>query len=129
MAPPATGDAGVAPPTMDRHDGQAVKIFDYDAISQSQAASGDSYLQFLNEASLSLGLYVLPAGSTDTQSPHAEDEVYYVVSGRATVEVAGERRPVRPGSMIFVAKDVDHRFVDIVEDLSLLVFFAPEHQS
>ena len=114
---------------MDRHDGQAVKNFDYDAISQSQAASGDSYLQFLNEASLSLGLYVLPAGSTDTQSPHAEDEVYYVVSGRATVEVAGERRPVRPGSMIFVAKDVDHRFVDIVEDLSLLVFFAPEHQS
>ena len=106
----------------------SVKIFEYDEISQSRAQSGDSYLQFLNEASLSLGLYVLPAGSTDTQSPHAEDEVYYVVSGRATVEVAGERRPVQPGSIIFVAKEVDHRFVDIEEDLSLLVFFAPEHR-
>ena len=81
-----------------------MKLFEYDEISQSQAQSGDSYLQFLNEGSLSLGLYVLPAGSTDTQTPHAEDEVYYVVSGRATVEVAGERRPVQPGSMIFVAK-------------------------
>ena len=30
--------------------------------------------------------------------------------------------------MIFVAKDVEHRFVDIEEDLSMLVFFAPEHQ-
>ena len=105
-----------------------MKIFEYADIAQSRAQSGDSYLQFLNEASLSLGLYVLPAGSIDTQTPHAEDEVYYVVSGRATVEVAGERRPVQPGSMIFVAKDVDHRFVDIEEDLSLLVFFAPEHR-
>jgi mannose-6-phosphate isomerase-like protein (cupin superfamily) len=105
-----------------------VNIFEYDQIARTQAQSGDSYLQFLNEGSLSLGLYVLPAGSTDTQSPHAEDEVYYVVSGRATVEVAGEHRPVQPGSMIFVAKEVDHRFVDITEDLSLLVFFAPEHR-
>ena len=105
-----------------------MKIFDYDEIAQSRAQNGDSYLQFLNEDSLSLGLYVLPAGSTDTQSPHAEDEVYYVVSGRATVEVAGERRPVQPGSMIFVANEVDHRFVDIAEDLSLLVFFAPQHR-
>jgi mannose-6-phosphate isomerase-like protein (cupin superfamily) len=105
-----------------------VKLFQYDEVSTSRTQDGDSYLQFLNEGALSLGLYVLPAGSTDTQAPHAEDEVYYVVSGRATVEVAGERQPVRPGSMIFVAKEVDHRFVDIEEDLSLLVFFAPEHR-
>ena len=103
-------------------------IFEYADIAQSRAQSGDAYLQFLNEGSLSLGLYVLPAGSTDDQTPHAEDEAYYVVSGRATVDVAGERRPVQPGSMIFVAKDVDHRFLDIEEDLSLLVFFAPEHR-
>lgn len=105
-----------------------MKLFEYDDIAQSQSQSGDSYLQFLNEGTLSLGLYVLPAGSTDDQTPHAEDEVYYVVSGRATVVVAGERLLVQTGSMIFVAKDVDHRFVDIEEDLSLLVFFAPEHQ-
>jgi hypothetical protein len=30
--------------------------------------------------------------------------------------------------MVFVAKEVEHRFVDIEEDLSLLVFFAPEHR-
>lgn len=105
-----------------------MNIFEYDDIAQSRAQSGDAYLQFLNEGSLSLGLYVLPAGSTDDQTPHAEDEVYYVVSGRATVDVAGQRRPVQPGSMIFVAKDVDHRFLNIEEDLALLVFFTPEHQ-
>ncbi len=98
-------------------------------ISRQQAESGKPYLQFINEGTMSLGLYVLAAGSTDTQSPHVEDEIYYVVSGRASVVVAGERRPVVAGSIVFVAKEVEHRFVDVEEDLSLLVFFAPEHQT
>lgn len=104
-----------------------MKTFEYDEVTRLRQDSGDSYLQFLNEDSLSLGLYVLPAGSEDTQLPHAEDEVYYVVEGRGAIDVAGERRAVQPGSMIFVAKQVEHRFVQIVEDLSILVFFAPEH--
>jgi mannose-6-phosphate isomerase-like protein (cupin superfamily) len=104
-----------------------LKAFEYDDVTRLRQTSADSYLQFLNEASLSLGLYVLPAGTLDTQSPHAEDEVYYVVEGRGTIEVAGERRPIHPGSMIFVAKYVEHQFIDIEEDLSILVFFAPEH--
>ncbi len=105
-----------------------MQVFELDEVSRAQQENGESYLQFLSEGSLSLGLYVLAAGETDTQTPHAEDEVYYVVKGSAIVEVAGERRPIRPGSMVFVAKNVDHRFVDIDEDLSLLVFFAPEHR-
>ncbi len=102
--------------------------FEYSEISREQAESGKSYLQFINEGTMSLGLYVLPVGSTDTQSPHAEDEIYYVVSGRGAIVVAGEQRPVRPGSIVFVAKEVEHRFVEIEEELSILVFFAPEHE-
>jgi len=105
-----------------------VIAFECGEISQEQAESGKSYLQFLNEGTMSLGLYVLPAGSMDTQPPHDEDEIYYVVAGRGAIVVAGERRPVQPGSIVFVAKEVDHRFVDIAEDLSILVFFAPEHE-
>jgi len=105
-----------------------VIAFEYGEISQEQAESGKPYLQFLSEGTMSLGLYVLPAGSVDTQSPHAEDEIYYVVAGHGAIVVAGERRPVQPGSIVFVAKEVEHRFVDIAEDLSILVFFAPEHE-
>jgi len=104
-----------------------MEAFEISEVSAARVESGDRYLQFLNQGSMSLGLYVLPAGSTDTQTPHAEDEIYYVVSGRASVDVAGELRPVRPGSIIFVAKEVEHRFFDIEEELSLLVFFAPQH--
>ena len=106
-----------------------MNAFEYDEVRRQQAEASRPYVQFINEGSLSLGLYVLAAGSVDEQSPHAEDEIYYVVSGRGAIVVAGERRAVRAGSIVFVAKEVEHRFVEIEEDLSILVFFAPEHQT
>jgi len=88
--------------------------------------SGDEpYLEFLRRESLSVGLYRLPAGGVDPQDPHSEDEVYYVIDGRATIVVDGDRSPVAAGDVVFVEREVDHRFVDIEEDLVVLVFFAP----
>jgi mannose-6-phosphate isomerase-like protein (cupin superfamily) len=106
-----------------------MEAFEYDEVRQERDQSGEDYLQFINRGTLSLGLYVLAAGVRDEQSPHAEDEIYYVVSGRGAIVVDGERRRVAPGSIIFVAKEIEHRFVEIEEDLALLVFFAPEHRS
>jgi mannose-6-phosphate isomerase-like protein (cupin superfamily) len=88
-------------------------------------ASGDQYIEFLRASSLSMGLYELAAGAADLQSPHTEDEVYYVVSGRATISVGDEDQAVGPGSIIFVGANVEHRFHTITEHLSVLVFFAP----
>ncbi|HRQ21852.1 MAG TPA: cupin domain-containing protein [Anaerolineales bacterium] len=94
-----------------------------------QNASDEPYLEFLNVPDLSMGLYVLPAGGTDPQSPHTEDEVYYVVSGRAKIQVAEEDRAVQAGSIVYVAKNVEHRFHSIEEELTVLVFFAPAEYS
>ena len=91
--------------------------------------SGKLYLEFLRVPALSAGLYVLPAGATDPQQPHTEDEVYYIVAGRARILVAGESRPVGPGSIVYVKANDAHRFHDITEDLSILVFFAPAEYS
>ena len=62
----------------------------------------------------------------DGQSPHELDEIYYVVSGRAWLEVDGQRLEAREGSVLFVERGVEHRFVDIEEDLTALVFFSKE---
>jgi mannose-6-phosphate isomerase-like protein (cupin superfamily) len=109
------------------NDGGAMEAFELDEVAAERRRAGEEYLQFLNAGSLSVGLYVLPAGGEDTQQPHAEDEVYYVVGGRATVRVGEEDRPVGPGSLVFVGAGVPHRFHGIAEELSLLVVFAPEH--
>jgi mannose-6-phosphate isomerase-like protein (cupin superfamily) len=97
-------------------------------ISQ-RADSNKPYLEFLKVSDLSMGLYALPAGSTDPQSPHTEDEVYYVVSGRAQILVAEENHDVQTGSIVYVSKNVAHRFHSIEEDLTVLVFFAPAEYS
>ena len=97
-------------------------------ISQREA-NNKLYLEFLKVPDLSMGLYVLPAGGTDPQSPHTEDEVYYVVSGKAQILVAEENRDVQAGSIVYVAKNVEHRFHSIEEELTLLVFFAPAEYS
>lgn len=70
------------------------------------------------------GTYVLSAGTADTQSPHAEDEVYVVLAGTATVDVDGRRTAVREGSFVYVAAGVEHRFVEVTERLVLLVVFG-----
>ena len=46
-----------------------------------------------------------------------------MVRGRATFEVEGERRPVGPGDVLYVARKLEHRFVEIEEDLVVLVVF------
>jgi quercetin dioxygenase-like cupin family protein len=87
------------------------------------------YNEFLRSDSLSVGLYTLPAGGTDPQQPHTEDEVYYVVRGRGSIFVGGENRPVEAGSVVFVAAGIEHRFHSITEDLHIVVFFAPAEYS
>ena len=74
---------------------------------------------------MSAGVYVLAVGATDSQQPHNEDELYYVIRGRARMKVGEEHREIAAGSVIFVAARVEHRFYDIKEELAVLVFFAP----
>ena len=103
--------------------------FELTTLLEERARSDRLYLEFLRVPSMSLGVYRLPAGGIDPQSPHTEDEVYYVVSGRALIRVDGEDRSVGPGSIVFVAAHVPHRFHAIEEDLTILVFFAPAEYS
>jgi mannose-6-phosphate isomerase-like protein (cupin superfamily) len=99
--------------------------WEFSDIEADRAAAGRLYHEFLRVPDLSAGIYVLNAGGVDPQSPHTEDELYYVVSGRGVVTVGAETRPVVPGSTIFVAARVPHRFHDIAERLVLLVVFGP----
>ena len=96
------------------------------SLSELEAEHGSAtYREVLRVPALSLGLYAPPAGHDDRQQPHAVDEVYVVVAGRAVLEVDGVRTPVGPGSVAHVAPGVPHRFVDVVEDLRVVVVFAP----
>ena len=102
-----------------------MEAFEIADIELRRRAHGRLYQEFLRAPSLSMGLYVLPAGGTDPQRPHSEDEVYLVLRGRGRIRVGAEDRAVEPGTVVFVPARVEHRFHDVTEELSLAVFFAP----
>jgi mannose-6-phosphate isomerase-like protein (cupin superfamily) len=102
-----------------------MKAFRLDELEAERAANDGAYLQFLRERNMSVGLYALDAGSTDPQQPHAQDEVYLVVSGRAAITVGTETQSVARGSVVYVPARVPHKFHHISEDLRVMVVFSP----
>ncbi|MGN9778900.1 cupin domain-containing protein [Micromonospora sp. H33] len=96
---------------------------------QPADADASDWVEHLRVPDLSVGTYCIPAGGVDNQSPHTEDEIYVVTAGRARIVTANGEAQVDPGAVIFVPAGEDHRFVDVTEDLALLVVFGPAYGS
>jgi quercetin dioxygenase-like cupin family protein len=94
-------------------------------IDRQRVESSKLYREFLRLPAMSAGLYVLPAGATDPQRPHHEDEMYYVIRGKARFRAANEDQEISVGSVLYVSAELEHHFYDIAEELVVLVFFAP----
>ncbi|MDQ6644948.1 MAG: cupin domain-containing protein [Chloroflexota bacterium] len=102
-----------------------MEAFDLAPLITKCEKENDRYLEFIRKPTISVGLYMLPAGAVDGQAPHSEDEIYYVISGRGSIFVDNENRDVQAGSVIFVGAHAEHRFHSIAEDMTMLVAFAP----
>ncbi|MFX4291928.1 cupin domain-containing protein [Streptomyces bohaiensis] len=102
-----------------------MKAFRLDQLEAERAANQGAYLRFLRERTMSAGLYALDAGAQDAQGPHEQDEIYLVVSGRASITVGEETTQVGRGSVVFVPARMPHRFHHITEDLRVMVIFSP----
>jgi mannose-6-phosphate isomerase-like protein (cupin superfamily) len=102
-----------------------VVLFTTTQLERDRAQKQKAYLEFLRVPTMSAGMYVLAPGAVDSQRPHHEDEMYYVVRGRARFQAGIQDMEVFAGSVLFVAAEVEHRFHDIAEELTVLVFFAP----
>lgn len=98
--------------------------FDLARLLEKKDAMTFPYLEFLRTSSFSCGLYSLPAGARDLQGPHDEDEIYFVIRGKALLRIGDEEQPVTRGSIVYVPATEEHRFVEIEEDVTLLVVFG-----
>lgn len=106
-----------------------MRAYNLDELLTALQRRGEPYHEFLRVPAMSAGLYALSAGAIDQQTPHQEDEVYYVLRGRAMLGVDRAEIPVGPGSIVYVPARVPHRFHAITEDLLVLVWFAPAESS
>jgi mannose-6-phosphate isomerase-like protein (cupin superfamily) len=98
-------------------------------VARARATSDSYAAEVLRSDLLSVGLYILPSGGNDEQTPHGEDEVYYAVKGRAKIRVGESDHPVQPGTVLFVPARAVHHFHHIEEELILVVFWAPPEKS
>ena len=77
-----------------------------------------------------LGLYFwfIPPWYDDEQTPHKEDEAYFVVDGRGRLRVSGETQDVAKGDLVFVPRSAPHKFfTPYGESLTLLIIFSPTY--
>ena len=100
------------------------QIFEIDKIREAMTTGKVQYKEFLNVPSLSCGVYHLPKGAKDMQTPHDEDEVYFVLDGNARMQIGEEMREIGAGDILYVKATEEHSFFEIEEDMTLLVFFA-----
>ena len=108
-----------------RHPGSTPEPGRADVIHLGSLDAAAGYAELLRVPAMSLGVYTLRVGDSDGQQPHAEDEAYLVLEGRARIDLDGDAVDVSPGSVVFVPARMPHHFSDITEDLRVLVFFAP----
>ncbi len=104
-------------------------IFDIDAVRRALDAMDSNWKEFMRVETMSAGVYRLKAGERDLQKPHTEDEIYFVTKGRAKFTAGENIQEVTAGSIIYVEAGRDHRFIDIAEDIEVLVIFAPAEGS
>lgn len=60
------------------------------------------------------------------QTPHAQDEIYFIIRGRGVLFHDGKRDPFESGDLLFVAAGIEHQVEDISEDLAMWrVLYGP----
>jgi mannose-6-phosphate isomerase-like protein (cupin superfamily) len=97
--------------------------------SEDRAPPGPDYRELFRNARLSVGVYSIPAEGIDRQSPHTEDEIYYVAAGEGILRIGETDHPATVGTVLFVPAAVRHRFHSVRQPLVLLVLFAPPEGS
>ena len=85
----------------------------------------EPYLEPFKHGSMSLGMYA--PGEADLQSPHTQDELYFVISGSGIFVNDGARTPFAKGDALFVAAGIEHRFEEYTKDFAAwVVFWGPD---
>jgi len=86
--------------------------------------SSSYFYTFINKSSLAAGLLLLQPGEKDTQEPHDNDEIYYVISGDGFLKIKNKDYEISKDKIFFVEKNVDHYFHGNSKELKVLYFFG-----
>ena len=95
------------------------QIFDLDTFL-SNFPKSRYFIDVIDTPTMTVGIINLKKDQEDTQQPHTSDEIYYIISGRGTIEIDGIKNEVNPGKIIYIPKKIHHSFHAISNELIVL---------
>lgn len=98
--------------------------FDINEYVNKIAKSDSFYHTFINRNNLASGVLRLEPGEKDTQTPHGNEEIYYIVRGDGFLNMAGKDYPISEAKVYFVGKNIEHKFHGNKKELVVLYFFG-----
>ena len=99
------------------------QIFDLEKVI-SEMHNSEYFHNFLNVETMEVGIINLKKGQKDTQQPHSFDEIYYIISGKGTIEIDGIKNNVNPGKIIYIPKKIPHSFQAISDKIIALYIIS-----
>jgi len=86
---------------------------------------GERFVRAMAHGSMSVELYA-PRGQ-DPQTPHRQDELYFVIRGEGEFLAGDVRHAFRAGDAFFVPAGMVHRFEHFSDDFAAwVVFWGPD---
>mgnify|MGYP000107539219 CR=1 FL=1 len=95
----------------------------------TQYPEGSPSVVVLQHGSMQLKVFTpsTNTGGQDRQLPHAQDELYMVHAGSATIRINDAPFEARPGDAFFVPAGASHRFDNFTPDfVTWVVFYGPQ---
>jgi mannose-6-phosphate isomerase-like protein (cupin superfamily) len=98
-----------------------MKISVLEALEALRAHEGKTFVELFRQGSMSVEIYQ-PVGQ-DLQQPHAQDEIYVIISGQGIFQNGKEKYPFQSGDFFFVPAEREHRFLEFSKDFKTWVIF------
>ena len=76
---------------------------------------------------LSMHYWLLKKDNKDTQNPHFQDEIYFILEGSGKIKIGENTINIKKGDVIFVPAYKEHHFLHLDSDLRILIFFGPDY--
>lgn len=96
-----------------------------EALNQLDQDKVQLFVKVMEHGTMSVEMY--RPEKTDRQTPHRQDELYVVVSGRGEFLNDGRRSTFGPGDVLFAPAGIEHRFENFSDDfVTWVIFYGPD---
>jgi mannose-6-phosphate isomerase-like protein (cupin superfamily) len=98
-------------------------------VANRLAEEGGTEDEAMREVSFSLQVMRFESGDEDPMHAHAEDEIYHIDTGEATLVTEDGSEEVGPGDVVHLSPGTDHQFTDFEDEFVVTVLYAPAEGS